>query len=197
MNHLTSIVQLIVKGFSSRYTLVTQIFAHLNINSIRNKFEILSDQIKENIDALLVSETKINDRFPIRYECGTYRLDRISNGGGFMLLLFVREDIPSNFVEAEEKPIESFYTELNLRNDKWLLNCSYNPHKNNIGNHLKVLSDFLDSQTATYEKVLILGDFNVEADDQNMKTFCDSYSLTSLIKHPTCHKNPSNPKRND
>ena len=27
-----------------------------------------------------------------------------------------------------------------------------------------------------------------------MITFCDSYSLTSLIKQPTCYKNPSHPK---
>ena len=75
---------------------------------------------------------------------------------------FVRKDIPSNLVEAEAKPIEGFYIELNLCNDKWLLNCSYNSHKNNIENHLKALSDFLDSHSSTYEKVLILGDFNVE-----------------------------------
>ena len=109
-------------------------------------------------------------------------------------MLSVREDIPSTLVEAETRPVEGFYIELNLRNDKWLLNCSYNPHKNNIGNHLKALSDFLDSHSSTYEKVLILGDFNVEADDQNMKTFCDSFSLASLIKQPTCYKIPSHPK---
>ena len=109
-------------------------------------------------------------------------------------MLFVKEDIPSNIVEAEAKQIEGFYIELNLLNDKWLLNCSYNPHKNNIWNHLKALSDFLDSHSSTYEKVLILSDFNVEADDQNMETFCDSYSLTCLIKQPTCYKNPLHPK---
>ena len=147
---------------------------------------------------MLFSETKINDSLPIRNFflidgfSTPHRLDQNSNGGRRMF--FVREDIPSNLVEAETKPIEGFYIELNLRNDKWLLNCSYNPHKNNIGNHLKALSDFLDSHSSTYEKVLILGDFNVEADDQNMKTFCDSYSLTSLIKQPTCYKNPSHPK---
>ena len=27
-----------------------------------------------------------------------------------------------------------------------------------------------------------------------MNTFCNSYSLTSLIKYPTCYKNPSHPK---
>ena len=114
---------------------------------------MLSDQIKGNIDVLLVSETKIDDSFPIGNFLidgfsTPYRLDRNSNGGG--LMLFVREDISSNLVEAEAKPIEGFYIELNLRNDKWLLNCSY------------ALSDFLDSHSSTYEKVLILGDFNVE-----------------------------------
>ena len=110
---------------------------------------MLPDQIKGNIDVLLVSETKIDDSFPIGNFLidgfsTPYRLDRNSNGGGLMLL--VREDISS---KGETKPIEGFYIELNLRNDKWLLNCSYNPHKNNIGNHLKALSDFLDSHSST------------------------------------------------
>ena len=150
---------------------------------------MLSDQYRRNIDVLLASETKIDDSFPsgnflIDGFSTPYRLDRNSNGGG--LMLFVTEDIPSNFVEAEAKRIEGFYIELNLCNGKWLLNFSYNPHKNNIGNHLKALSDFLHSHSSIYEKVLILGDFNVEVDDQNMETFCDSYSLASLIKQPTC-----------
>ena len=60
---------------------------------------MLSDQIKSNIDVLLVSETKIDDSFPIGNFLidgfsSPYRLDRNSNGGG--LMLFVREDISSN-----------------------------------------------------------------------------------------------------
>ena len=34
------------------------IFAHVNINSIRNKFDSLADIIKDNIDILMISETK-------------------------------------------------------------------------------------------------------------------------------------------
>ena len=72
---------------------------------------MLSDQTKGNIDVLLVSETKIDDSFPdgnlIDGFSTPYRLGRNSNGGG--LLLFVREDIPSNLVEAEAKPIEGLY----------------------------------------------------------------------------------------
>ena len=39
------------------------IFAHLNINSIRNKFDSLVDAIKYNIDILIISETKVENSF--------------------------------------------------------------------------------------------------------------------------------------
>ena len=72
-----------------------------------------------------------------------YRLDRASNGGGIML--HVRKDIPSNLLVTDEKNhTESFYVELNLRNEKWLINCSYNPNKTMIYSHLDALSTYLD-----------------------------------------------------
>ena len=37
------------------------VFAHLNINSIRNKFKLLSEKVRGNVDVLIVSETKIDD----------------------------------------------------------------------------------------------------------------------------------------
>ena len=37
---------------------------HLNINSIRNKFELLSFLIGGKVDILLISETKIDSTFP-------------------------------------------------------------------------------------------------------------------------------------
>ena len=37
------------------------IVSHLNINSIRNKFDALSFIIDTNIDILLISETKLDD----------------------------------------------------------------------------------------------------------------------------------------
>ena len=140
-------------------------------------------QIKGNIDVLLALETKIDDSF----HNGNFLIDGFSTP--YMAkwrcnYVFVREGTPLNLAEAEAEPIEGFYIELNLRNR--LLNCSYDPHKSNIGNHLKALSDFLDSHSSTQEKVLILGDFSIELDDQNMETFCDSYSLTRLIKQPRC-----------
>ena len=40
------------------------IFAQLDINSLRNKFESPQHIIKKNIDVLLISETKIDSSFP-------------------------------------------------------------------------------------------------------------------------------------
>ena len=44
------------------------------------------------------------------------------------------------------------YDELNLRNTKWLLNCSYNPDKSVIEKHLASLSKYLDIYSSNYEK---------------------------------------------
>ena len=39
-------------------------FAHINTNSIRNKFDQLAVLIKGKIDALIISESKIDGSFP-------------------------------------------------------------------------------------------------------------------------------------
>ena len=74
------------------------IVGHLNINSLRNKFEDLQSIINKNLDIILLSEIKLDDSFPsaqfmLKNFGIPYRLDRHSNCGG--LLLYVREDIPS------------------------------------------------------------------------------------------------------
>ena len=63
------------------------IFAHLNINSIRNKFEFLATQGKGKIDILMILETKIDKvfskgNFLIEGFSTPYRLDRNSKGWG-------------------------------------------------------------------------------------------------------------------
>ena len=97
------------------------LLAHININSIRNKFDQLVSSIKNNIDILMISETKIDNSFPtmqfhIEGYC-IYRLDRNEYGGG--ILVYVREDIPSRFIPMPSSSIESFFIELNLRCKKW------------------------------------------------------------------------------
>ena len=40
------------------------VISHININSIRNIFELLAEAVKGNVDFLMVTETKIDKSFP-------------------------------------------------------------------------------------------------------------------------------------
>ena len=80
-----------------------------------------SKEIQDNIDILMIPETKIDASFPIgQFLLNSYstpfRLDRNAHGGG--ILLYVREDIPSKLLLVKENLIEGFFVEINLRNKK-------------------------------------------------------------------------------
>ena len=107
---------------------------HININSLRNKFDALTEISKNNIDILMISETKIDDSFPLdRFIIDGYaspfRIDR-STGGG--IIIYVREDIPSKRLEDSPFPkeYEGMFIELNLRSNKWLFFDGYNNQRN-------------------------------------------------------------------
>ena len=89
--------------------------AHLNINSLRNKFDLLVNIVKDKIDILMISKTKFNwsipkGQFHLHGFSEPKRLDR--NGGG--ILVFICEDIPSKLIGSKME-IEGFFFELNLR----------------------------------------------------------------------------------
>ena len=72
------------------------IIAHLNINSTTNKFESLSFMVENNVDMLLISETKLDDSFPSgQFKiCGygmPYQND--ANSMSIGLLVYIRDDI--------------------------------------------------------------------------------------------------------
>ena len=78
------------------------IIGHIDINSIRNKFEPLMRFRNNNLDILMISETKIDDTFPdsqflIEGFSVSYNLDRTAKGGG--ILLCIREDITSKRIK--------------------------------------------------------------------------------------------------
>ena len=155
------------------------IIAQINIKSLRNKISFLCEAVRGNIDILLVIETKINSSFPsaqfhMHGYTTSYRLDRNANGRG--LLLYVREEIPSEKIDNIDfdTGLEAMSTEINIRKIKWLISCSYNPHKTDIMNHLKVIRKNLHSQSSKYDNFIVLGDFNAEP-----------------TEIPTCFTNPN------
>ena len=175
------------------------IIGHLNINSIRNKFEGLKQIINNNIDILIVSESKLDHTFPDKQFSmdgyRTIRQDREHNGhSGGGIIIFIREDIPCKELKFQtDKEIEGIFLEINLRKIKWLIMTGYNPKKENISYFLEYLSLGIDKYICNYDNLLLIGDFNSEIYEKDMNEFCNLYNLTSLIREPTCFKNCNNP----
>ena len=146
----------------------------------------------------MVTETKIDKSFPtsqfiIPGFTSLYRFDRTKEGGG--ILVYIREDIPSKLLNISyiASDIECLGIEVNLRKVKWLVICTYNPHKNYIWNHLENLSKVLNINLSQYERFLCIGDFNSEITEFAVKNVCDIYHLKNLVNVPTCYKNPLAP----
>ena len=110
------------------------LLGHVNINSLRNKSEMLADLIKGKLDIMLISETKIDYTFP------TSQFDiRTDNGGG--ILLHTRYDIPAKKLPIlGTENIECIILEITIATKKWLLLGTYNPDISLIIKHLYVLS---------------------------------------------------------
>ena len=178
------------------------IIGHLNVNSLRNKFDTLRDMLQVNVDIFMISETKIDDSFPIKQSIidgysTPYRLDRNAEGGGGGgggVIIYIRSDIPCKLLTTQlPNHIEGLFIELRLRNNKWLLFGGYNPKKENIVKFFHDISKPLDTLVGNYENLLIMGDFNSQMEEEPMTDFCETYNLQNLIKEATFYKNVHNP----
>ena len=96
------------------------VIGHLNINSLPGKFDQLKVVIENNIDILIVTETKIDSNFSssqfvIKGFTIPFRFDRNRSGG--RVIIYVRDDIPSKQLTKHKLPdiIEGVFIEVNLR----------------------------------------------------------------------------------
>ena len=80
---------------------------------------------------------------------------------------------------------------------KWLLSCLYYPNRKNIVNHVKNISTGLDQFSATYDNLILLGDFNFEPEEVNILDFLNIYNLKNLVKQKPWKNNPENPSCKD
>ena len=130
----------------------------------------------------MISETKLDESFPsIQFNIGGYnifRSDWNANGGG--ILVYVQDDISCKLIPMRNSTIEDFFTELKLRKKKWLLCCSYNPHRIFISNHLIDIGKNIDLLSTNYDNTLLLGDLNTEVENNFLKEFCNLCGMKSF-----------------
>ena len=94
------------------------ILGHLNINSLRNKFESIADVIQGTFDIFLLSETKIDESFPDKqFRLNNYKIFRKDSnryGGGIMF--YVNENIRCKSLATKiDNLTETIFLEINVQ----------------------------------------------------------------------------------
>ena len=122
-----------------------------------------------------------------------YRLDSKKHGEG--VTVFVSEDISSKIVSKHTLPddIGGMFTEINLRKTKRLILGTYHPPNQLNDYFFKAVGSALDHYLKTYEKFLLLGDFNAENIESILSEFLEQYEAKNIMKNKTCFKNPDRP----
>ena len=119
------------------------IMGHLNINSLRNKFESIKPIISPNFGIFLLSETKLDKSFlNNQFSINGYRMfrqDRNCFGGS--LCIYVKENIASKQLNLHlDKETEAIYFEINMRSREWLIVGLYKPPSPNNSLFLENMS---------------------------------------------------------
>ena len=158
------------------------IVAYLNINTFKKKYDFLKKLISENIDVMIIGESKLDDSYPksqflIDEFAESFRLNRDENGGG--ILIYVRDFFPCKKLKKHIflHDIEGMFVELNFRKSKWLLFATYHPPAQNVEYYLRNVGSASDKYIKTYDKCLLVGDFNAEVTEIKMENFLESWSL--------------------
>ena len=160
---------------------------YLNINSIVGKFDHFKVLIENNIDILVLTETKIDASFPnaqfrIDGFSAPFRLDRNRFGGG--AIIYVREDIPCKQLTKHILPdnLEGIVVEINVGKTKWLLFGGYRPPRQQAEYFLKHVNYALDTYRQTFDKFLLARDFNIEETDPIMSEFLFKNDSKNLVQ---------------
>ena len=131
------------------------IIAFLNINSIHYKFEDLKFFCTNNVDILLIGETRLDSSFPdtqfLIEGCNKpLRLDAPGRSRG--LLDFTKSHLPTRQLTKRKIPmdIQILIFELNLRKEKWLVVSACKPPIQYATYFLKWLSEIIDFHSIMY-----------------------------------------------
>ena len=105
-------------------------------------------------------------------------------------MIFFRDKAPAKEVSNIDIPlsIQCGIIEIKVCKKKWIMLGIYRPSSQNERELFGELGKVLDICTMRSDNLIIIGDFNVEEDDDSISNFMNLYGLGNLIKVPTSFK---------
>ena len=172
------------------------IFGHLNINSLRNKLESISKLIKGKFDIFLINETKLVASFPsnqFAMFCYTFvKMDKNKFGGG--IAFYINDQLPKWTIKNENPSDTEILTiEITIHKNKILAAEIYKQLSLSETEFTTNLETIISKLSNNYEKLILMGDFNMTTSNPILSQFLDTFALSPLNNDPTCFKNSKNP----
>ena len=145
-----------------------------------------------------MDETKLDSSFPDHqfkiegYQFPPLRTDRNFKGGGKMV--FIKEGfIAEQMKNFETINPETICLELTINKRKWCILFAYRPPKTNKDDFFSEIAITLNKIIDKYDNIVLAGDLNIddlksysESSQNHLSNMKDVFSLTNLIKEPTC-----------
>ena len=166
--------------------------AHVNINGLRNKVDLLNAELAE-YDIICVSETKLNNlvetsKLEIDGFYEPIRRDRqFNNGGG--LLVYIKNNIHfKRRLDIEHQYIENIWIQVCTLNKQFLLGLFYRP-PGSTADYWESFETCLDSASDQNLDIIIMGDFNqdmmIKDSSVKLERILCKFNMVNLIDEPT------------
>ena len=156
------------------------ILGHLNINSLRNKFESIADVIQGTFDIFFYQKLKLMEVSPIN------SFAQISIEYFKKIMFYVNEN-PSckNLTTGIDNWTVTIFFEVNVQSSKWLLEDFYKPTSQNEIFFISNLSKTINAFSTKYDNILLMGDFNLTIKNKHLEELLNLFNLKNLISSPT------------
>ena len=159
----------------------------MNARSIRNKCGDISDFIQDNkLDVCSISETWLSgNEEKDRIVCvdvtpAGYKFEhkaRVKGRGGGVAVIFKSSMTCRKKKISLYKTFELMEVVLSTATESVCIGVLYRPPSGSICDFMEELTQYLDSHTASSQKYVLMGDFNVHMDKQG----ADSNKLNDLL----------------
>jgi len=171
------------------------IYGHININSLRHKFNELEVLLRGNIiDILVVTETKLDasfnsDLYRVPNFC-MFRQDNTARSGG--ILVYVNDCIinTGGDIRCLENEIEYITVDITIDKSKYIFIAMYK-HPQCTDEQFELhFEKIYDNVSKRPVESILTGDLNFNMLNKNclLHDLCDRYDLINLVKKPTCYK---------
>ena len=120
------------------------------------------------------------------------RKDRNKFGSG--IAFYINDQLPSRPIKIENpSDIEILTIEVTIRKNKILVAGIYKPPNLSETDFTTNLETIISKLSNSYEKLILMGDFNITTNNPILSQFLDTFALSPLNNDPTCFKNSKNP----